>query len=158
MGNYLLVGPCSVFFVTLDRLLVLILQLNYTTTVQRRVGYAAVVCMLALYASSVGTVMIAWPYDGACITKGTENNPIANRPCLPLLNKIVDFVLKSVGVAISLLNIAIGVIFVVKLRKAGIRNVVCFCLILIIYIREECPESMKSFRAGEGVQHKCYLS
>ena len=122
----MLVGPCSVFFVTLDRLLVLILQLNYTTTVQRRVGYAAVVCMLALYASSVGTVMIAWPYDDKCVTPGTENNPIANRPCLPLLNKIVDFVLKSVGVAISLLNIAIGVIFVVKLRKAAIRNVVCF--------------------------------
>lgn len=119
-------APCSVFFVTLDRFLALKLALNYTTRKARIVNYMAIGFMLALYVFSFLNVMIAWPYDNECVSQGTENNPIANRPCLPLLNKIVNYTQQIINVVLSLANILIGSVFMVKLRSIKISNVVCF--------------------------------
>lgn len=124
VGNYLMAAPCSVFFVTLDRFLALKLSVHYTSIVQRRIGYTAIVFVVALYVFSFANVMIAWPYGNQCITPGTETNPIANRPCLPLLNKIFNYTQQILNVLLSLLNIVIGVIFAVKLRQTKITNIV----------------------------------
>ena len=84
----------------------------------------AIASMIALYVFSFANVMIAWPYNDDCITPGTEKNPIANRPCLPLLNKIVNYTQQVINVGLSVANIVIGVTFVVKLMATKIPNVV----------------------------------
>ena len=120
----MIAAPCAAFFVTLDRFLALKLGLHYTPSVQRRFGYVSSGALLLLYAFSIANVLIAWPYNGQCIDPGTETNPIGNRPCLPLLNKIVNYTQQSINVCLSIANIVIAIVFVKKLIATKIPNVV----------------------------------
>ncbi|KAI1706506.1 hypothetical protein DdX_12966 [Ditylenchus destructor] len=122
VGNYLMAGPCTVFFVAMDRFLALTLNYKYTPEVQKKLKILEAVVMSLLYAFSVFNVLIAWPYADYCNEPGTEENPIANRPCLPLLNKIVNFTQQTIKSSFASVNFIISILFLYQLFKVKIKN------------------------------------
>lgn len=88
--------------------------------------------MAAIYAFSVANVLIAWPHTNDCNVPGTEQNPIAIRPCLPLLNKVFNYVQLSGTALLSLANICLGAALLQALWARKITNIVSavvFCLL-----------------------------
>lgn len=174
--EYQITAPATVFFVTLDRMLALKLSFRYGLRIQRAVGTAALVSLVASYLFAMVDVLVAWPYhdcECACVgvlelwdnlgfsgllvgsrfyclahvlgakkalqwcncclscvyfadcnAPGTEDNPIANRPCLPLLNLIINYGQMVLKLLLGVINIVMGVAFVKELMAAKIRNVV----------------------------------
>ena len=59
-----------------------------------------------------------------CNAPGTEDNPIANRPCLPILNQVVNYTQPVIKLALAVANIGLGVEFIRALSAAKIKNVV----------------------------------
>uniref|UniRef100_A0A915EGC5 Transposase n=1 Tax=Ditylenchus dipsaci TaxID=166011 RepID=A0A915EGC5_9BILA len=62
VGNYIMAGPCTVFFVVMDRFLALKMNFKYTPRVQKRLRTVQTVVLVLLYSFSLLNVMIAWPY------------------------------------------------------------------------------------------------
>jgi hypothetical protein len=62
-NNYSIAAPASVFFVTLDRFLVLKMAYRYGREIQAWMKWGAYGTMAALYVFSLVDVLIAWPYD-----------------------------------------------------------------------------------------------
>ncbi|KAI1705149.1 hypothetical protein Ddc_15855 [Ditylenchus destructor] len=151
VGNYLMAGPCTVFFVAMDRFLALTLSFKYTPEVQRKLKILEAVVMSLLYAFSVFNVMIAWPYAGDCNEPGTEENPIANRPCLPLLNKIVNFTQQIIKSAFASVNFIISILFLYQLFKVKIKNLsdgVVKVTILCEFLFDFIPAFLSLFFSG----------
>jgi len=123
VGNYIVAAPAAVFFVTLDRFLALRLTYRYGQHVQQIVSRIALAVVVLLYCFSFLNVMIAWPYHDDCNEVGTEEDPIANRPCLPLLNKVVNYTQSVIKTSLSIANICLGVAFIHALISAKIQNV-----------------------------------
>ena len=59
-----------------------------------------------------------------CNPPGTEDNPIPNRPCLPILNQVINYTHQVVKVTLSIANIGLGLEFIRTLSAAKIKNVV----------------------------------
>lgn len=84
--EYQLTAPTAVFFVTLDRVLALKLTFRYGRRVQRAVGMASIVSLLAGYAFALFDVLIAWPYhDREWLGKGVLANNWCSRLSLGML-------------------------------------------------------------------------
>uniref|UniRef100_A0A915EKP2 Transposase n=1 Tax=Ditylenchus dipsaci TaxID=166011 RepID=A0A915EKP2_9BILA len=62
LGRQLHHGPCTVFFVVMDRFLALKMNFKYTPRVQKRLRTVQTVVLVLLYSFSLLNVMIAWPY------------------------------------------------------------------------------------------------
>ena len=71
-----------------------------------------------------GVVLVSCVYFADCNAPGTEDNPIANRPCLPLLNLVINYGQMGLKLLLGVINIFMGVAFVKELMAAKIRNVV----------------------------------
>ncbi|KAI1726205.1 hypothetical protein DdX_02907 [Ditylenchus destructor] len=58
-----------------------------------------------------------------CLDPGTENNPIGNRPCLPIINQIVNFAYEVIKVLFATLNLTVTLMFLYMLYRAKVANI-----------------------------------
>ncbi|KAI1711843.1 hypothetical protein Ddc_12676 [Ditylenchus destructor] len=124
VGNYLLVAPAMVFFVVMDRYLALVLGFKYTSAVRRGLKWTQALCVISLYTFDLFDVLLAWPYSDVCYEPGTEHNPVAVQACLPLLNRIVNFIFQALKVLFPAANFIISILFLWQLSRTKIPNVV----------------------------------
>ncbi|KAI1732695.1 hypothetical protein Ddc_01578 [Ditylenchus destructor] len=64
-----------------------------------------------------------WSFWVECLDPGTENNPIGNRPCLPIINQIVNFTYEVIKVLFATLNLTITLMFLYMLYRAKVANI-----------------------------------